>query len=62
MKSNREAIWTMDFLKVWFKAFKRTPMVMIKMSFIVVIALVAIVISNWLTKDRREIHGSEKRI
>ena len=59
MKGNKEFILTKDFLKTWFNAFKRTPLVMIKITIFAVVALVAIIISNWVTENRRGIHGSE---
>ena len=49
MKGNKEFVLTKDFLKTWFNAFKRTPLVMIKITIFAVVVLVAIMISNLAT-------------
>ena len=53
MKGNKEFILTKDFLKTWFNAFKRTPLVMIKITLFAVVALVVMIISSW--KEMKEL-------
>ncbi len=59
MKGNKEYILTKDFLKTWFNAFKRTPLVMIKITLFAVVVLVAIAISSWFTRNMRELDEDE---
>ena len=48
MKSNIETVLTWDFLKTWFKAFRRNPLVMLNITLLMVIALVAMfVVRVW---------------
>lgn len=62
MKSNREAVLTVDFLKTWFRAFRRKPLVMVQLTFFVIVAFIAIKISNWVVEGFKKAGGDEKRI
>lgn len=60
MKSNEEVVLSIDFLKTWFKAFRRKPLVMFQLTLLVIVAFIAIKISNWVTYGLKKKAGEEE--
>lgn len=49
MKSNREAIMSMDFFWTWVRAIRHTPWAMVKITVVVVLALCCVSILRFAT-------------